>query len=179
MPYSIEEHKHRFAAWAAGRAANVIGCRFRVQQAKSILESVGLRTVSLSVQNLPSPGLFDIEHRKWRVGVIAAAQGYKLSFTHGVAAKLINVYLKSIFVCGNSHEDQRVKAIHPPIDSLLLDDLYRLNIGNNKSEWSKARKKRWSKLDSDSYENLINAIKSSVPEGAGLWEIEESWVGHQ
>lgn len=179
MSYSIEEHKHRFATWAAGRAANVRGCRFKVQQAKSILESAGLRTVSLSVQNLPPPEYFDIEHRKWRSEVIEAAEGHKLLFTHGVAAKLINVYLKSIFVCGNSHEDQRVKAIHPPIDSLLLDDLYRLNIGNKKSEWSKARKARWSKLDSDSYENLIKAIKSSVPAGAGLWEIEESWVGHQ
>jgi hypothetical protein len=37
MIYSIEEHKHRFAAWAASRAANVNKCRFRVEQGKKIL----------------------------------------------------------------------------------------------------------------------------------------------
>lgn len=38
MSYSIEEHKHRFAAWAAGRAATVNGCRFKVEDGKKILE---------------------------------------------------------------------------------------------------------------------------------------------
>ena len=179
MSYSIEEHKHRFASWAAGRAASVKGCRFKVGQAKNILESAGLRTISLSVQNLPPRDFFDIEHKKWRTCIIAAANKQDLSFTHGIAAKLINIYLKSIFVCGGAHEDPKIRAIHPPIDSLLLDDLYRLNIGNRRKEWNEARKTRWSKLDSDSYECLIKAIKFSVPEGAGLWEIEESWQGHQ
>lgn len=179
MPYSIEEHKHRFAAWAAGRAANVIGCRFKVAQGKEFLEEAGLKDVSLSIENLPSPDSFDTKHKEWRLGVINAAQKHKLVFSHGVAAKIINVYLKSIFVCGNDHEDQRVKAIHPPIDSLLLDDLYKKNIGDKKSEWNKARKIKWSKLNSEEYEDLIGAIKSSVPENLGLWEIEESWVGHQ
>ena len=36
--YSIIEHKHRFASWAAGRAANVKGCRFTVEQGKKIIE---------------------------------------------------------------------------------------------------------------------------------------------
>jgi hypothetical protein len=38
MPYSIEEHRHRFAVWAAGRAATVNGCRFKVEQGKEIIE---------------------------------------------------------------------------------------------------------------------------------------------
>lgn len=179
MPYSIEEHKHRFAAWAAGRAASVNRCRFTVEQGKQILEGAHIYDVSCGIQNLPEPNGFDEKHREWRNDVIQAAQQRQLTFTHGVAAKLINMYLKSIFVCSNHHEDPRVKAIHPPIDSLLLDALYRGNVGDRRHEWQAARRVRWSKLDSVQYENVISAIKQTVPQGNGIWQIEEYWQGFQ
>ncbi len=125
MPYTIEEHKHRFAAWAAGRAANVNGCRFTVEQGKNILEKAGLNDVANSIDNLHTPDAFDRMHKEWRNNVIKAAQTHGLTFTHGVAAKLINIYLKSIYVCGNDYNDKKVKVIHPPIDSVLLDALYK------------------------------------------------------
>ena len=109
MPYTIEEHKHRFSAWAAGRAANVIGCRFSVAQAKLILEVAGLKQLLVNPNNLPLPHDIDPRHREWRTNVIAAANGQELNFTHGVAAKLINIYLKAGFVCGGHHTDARVK----------------------------------------------------------------------
>ena len=185
MSYTIEEHQHRFAAWAAGRAANVNGCRFKVEQGKQILEDVGLNIVARTINNLPQPNEFDAEHRKWRNDVINAAKkhneknGKPLAFTHGVAAKLINIYLKSIFVCSGSHGDPKVKAIHPPIDSVLLDALYRQNIGQNRNAWQSARNTRWSKLNSQQYENVINAIQHTIPAGSGLWRIEEYWQGFQ
>ena len=89
------------------------------------------------------------------------------------------LFLKSIFVCSNHHEDPRVKAIHPPIDSLLLDALYRGNVGDRRHEWQAARRVRWSKLDSVQYENVISAIKQTVPQGNGIWQIEEYWQGFQ
>ncbi|MFZ0254059.1 MAG: hypothetical protein WAN46_00075, partial [Gammaproteobacteria bacterium] len=121
MTYSIDEHRHRFAAWAAGRAASVKGCRFTVKKAKDILESVGLRALVSTPKNLPYPECFDAEHRAWRQKIIERAGEPR--FTHGIAAKLINVYLKSAFVCGGYHEHPRVRAIHPPIDGLLLREL--------------------------------------------------------
>ena len=51
MSYSIEEHKHRFAAWAAVRAANVNGCRFTVEQGKDILEKAGMNRVAKSLDS--------------------------------------------------------------------------------------------------------------------------------
>jgi hypothetical protein len=111
MSYSIAEHKHRFAAWAAGRAATVSGCRFTVQQAKRILEAAGLNNLVDDVQKLPSPEQIDTSHRKWRNTVMAAAKAEGLLFTHGVAAKLINVYLKACFVCGGVHTDARVRPL--------------------------------------------------------------------
>ena len=179
MPYSIEEHKHRFASWAASRAANVNGCRFTVEQGKQILEEANMNYIAESISNLPIPKDFDNSHREWRNNVIRVAENHDLNFTHGVAAKLINIYLKSIYVCGSKHTDPKIRAIHPPIDSVLLNALYKRNIGGKKSEWQAARKTRWSKLTSTQYENVISAIRSVLPDRSGLWQIEEYWQGYQ
>ena len=53
-----------------------------------------------------------------------AAKDRGLDLTHGVAAKLINIYLKATFVSADHQDSPRVRAIHPPIDSILLDSLY-------------------------------------------------------
>jgi len=96
-----------------------------------------------------------------------------------VAAKLINIYLKSIFVCGSDSRNKKVKAIHPPIDSVLLDALYKQNVAGKKKEWQSAKKTRWSKLNSSQYQSIIDAIKVAIPNENGLWEIEEYWQGYQ
>jgi len=179
MPYTIEEHKHRFAAWAASRATSVKGCRFRVEQGKAILERVKLNRLLASPGNLPAPESFDEAHREWRNQVISAAQGLELEFTHGVAAKLINIYLKAAFVCGGYHNHVRVKAIHPPIDGLLLNELSRLNVGGFRRDWDEAKCIRWSKLNSDQYERVIHSIRAALKPNAALWEVEQHWPGYQ
>ena len=180
VSYSIIEHKHRFASWASGRAASVKNNRFTVEQGKKFIEESGLCKIATSIDNLPDPDEFDRHHYKWRESVIKTSKNYlNTPFTHGVAAKLINVYLKSIFVCGNQYENSRVKAIHPPIDSVLLNSLYEKNIGGLNKKWKTARETRWSKFNSNQYEDVISAIKQALPKGAGLWQIEYYWQGYQ
>ena len=180
MTYTIEAHKHRFSAWAAGRAASVNGCRFKVKQGKEIIEAVKLNLVAKTIDNLPQPNDFDNQHRKWRNRIIdTASQKFQLPFTHGVAAKLINIYLKSIFVCSVDNEDPRIKVIHPPIDRVLLNNLYKNNFGMQDSEWKTAKMIGWSKLNSEQYESLISAIRQALPACSGLWQIEEYWQGFQ
>lgn len=178
MPYTIEVHKHRFSAWAAGRAANVNGCRFTVQQAKQILEAAELNLLLSDPNNLPLPQDTDTQHRIWRNNVIMAAEDHGLTFTHGVAAKLINIYLKAGFVCGGYHEHANVQALHPPIDSVLLDELSARNFGGHRRAWNVARKIRWSNFDSQQYETVICNIRNAMP-NQGLWEIEQCWRGYQ
>jgi hypothetical protein len=176
MEYSIDEHKHRFAAWAAGRAASVIGCRFQVQEGKAILEKAEMKKLICSPDNLPLPQDIDSAHREWRRKVIEAAADFP--FTHGIAAKLINIYFKAAFVCGGYHNHERVRAIHPPIDRLLLEELSQRNIGGRKKIWNEARKIRWSNFNSEQYEKVIHNIRESM-EGAALWQVEKYWRGHQ
>lgn len=102
-----------------------------------------------------------------------------LDFTHGVAAKLINVYQKACFVCGGQDTDPRVQALHPPIDGLLLKELYRKNVGELRQEWSKARTIRWSKFTTDEYQNVITSIRSALGKNVPLWHIEKHWRGYQ
>ena len=102
-----------------------------------------------------------------------------LPFTHGIAAKLINGYLKDRFVCGGYHEHERVKCLHPPIDALLLGALAEENVGGHAQQWREFRDQRWSKFDSAMYQAVINLIRESLPAGEPLWKIEQYWRGHQ
>lgn len=178
MPYTIEDHKHRFASWAAGRAANVKGCRFSVKKGKAIIEAVGLNNLITSQDLLPLAHETDIRHRVWRGDIINAAEAQGLVFTHGVAAKLINIYFKAGFVCGGYHNHERVRSLHPPIDSLLLVELAKQNVGGFRREWNEARKIRWSNLNSEQYEIVIRCLRASMPNRA-LWEAEQYWRGYQ
>ena len=179
MDYSIHEHKHRFSAWAASRAATVTGCRFSVQQGRTILEDAGLNDLLVRPARLPTPPNIDATHREWRTAVVVAARRQGLTFTHGVAAKLINIYLKAGYVCGGKDDDPRVQALHPPIDSLLLEELYRNDVGGLRREWSQARKIRWSKFTSAQYETVIANIRSALGANVPLWHIEKYWRGYQ
>ena len=50
--------------------------------------------------NLPTPDCIDLSHKEWREKAILSAKRMNLiGFGHGIAAKLINVYLKGAFVC--------------------------------------------------------------------------------
>jgi hypothetical protein len=118
-------------------------------------------------------------HLKWREDVIAAAQGQGIIFTHGIAAKIINCYLKVRFVCAGAHNDARVQALHPPIDEVLLKELARLDFGGQANQWRKFRQARWSKFDSTTYQSVIDLIRQTLPADEPIWKIEEHWEGHQ
>jgi hypothetical protein len=179
VSYSIDLHRHRFAAWAAGRAASVKSCRFSVEQAKLIIEAAALDLLLVDPDALPLPNNIDEVHAGWRSNVIAEADHrFGLTFTHGIAAKLINVYLKAAFVCGGHHAHERVEALHPPIDGLLLDELARGGLGGQMAAWKSARAVRWSKLNSEQYQEVIDAVRLALP-GRPLWHVEEHWRGYQ
>jgi hypothetical protein len=177
-PYAIELHQHRFAAWAACRASSVVNCRFGVKQGRAILETSGFTAHFCRAEQLPAPDAVDGAHRQWRAAIMRATTSRKLRFTHGVAAKLVNVYLKSRFVCAGHHAHARAQSLHPPIDSVLLKGLADANVGGYTKEWKRAAKTRWSKFGSDDYEQLIALIRRSLKD-APLWKIEEYWRGNQ
>ncbi|AZD35145.1 hypothetical protein C4K22_2402 [Pseudomonas chlororaphis subsp. aurantiaca] len=178
-PYDIAEHRHRYTAWAASRAASTKTCRFDVSTGKAIIEATGLHLLLAGPQLLPPPERIDTQHKIWRETAIEAANNKGLvGFGHGVAAKLINVYLKGTFVCAGHELHPNVQALHPPIDKLLLDELYDHNVGGLRAIWAQARKQRWSKLDTEQYQAVINGIRGVLTERP-LWHVEAYWRGYQ
>ena len=179
MAYTIRNHKHRFSAWAASRAASVKNCRFNVETGKEIIEACHLQNFVDNPNALPEPQQLDTQHRQWRESIVKAGQKFELNISHGIAAKLINMYFKSALVCGGYHEDIRVKALHPPIDSLILDSLIENNVGGYKKEWRKFAKIRWSKLNCQEYEELIFKLRSCFGINNGFWQVESHWQGYR
>lgn len=170
--YTLFEHKHIFSAWAASRAASTKTCRFKVELGQEILEI-------LKNKKLPkSQKLFDEFHKNMRNFIITKAAKLGLNFTHGIAAKLINCYLKSMYVNDESIDKKIRNIIHPPIDSLLLESLYKNDVGGAKKKWKKAKNIRWSKFSSIEYQEVIDEI-IKIYNQEGLWKVEEYWSGYQ
>lgn len=140
------------------------------------LSDAGLKQLSNGLDQLPaSSEEFDEAHREWRVGIIKAI-GRNLS--HGRSAKLINVYLKALFLSdfGSSTivngGSTPVDFIHPPIDRLLLLGLAK-NAPRCRDEWRKLRDANWTEFDQQKYENVIELVRETT--GGKLWKIEEYW----
>jgi hypothetical protein len=180
MPYTIEEHKHRLAVWAAASAAMTSPlCRFTVEKGKTILEACGFDANLAAPEQLPVPSSIDAIHGQWRSQSMLTARTEGIDgFTDGVAAKLINCYLKVRFICGGFHEHERVAALHPPIDSLLLEGLAAKDVGHHAAEWKRFAAWRWSKLSSSQYQEIIDLIRECQGTEA-LWKIEEYWIGYR
>jgi hypothetical protein len=177
-PYGIRRHNHLFAAWAASRAASVNGCRFSVEQGRKTLEASGFGSNFSEPAQLPSAKRMDKKHWEWRARVIRAAKKRGLSFTDGVAAKLINCYLKVRFVCGGHHKHERVCNLHPPIDRGLLKSLATRNDGGYAKEWRQLGRVGWSKFNAEQYEHGVALIRKCL-KGKPLWMIEKHWKGNQ
>lgn len=177
MSYTAGLHQHRLASWAAATAASASSlCRFTVQAGVNILEKAGFNEL-LSLKDLPGITDIDAAHKKWRSAVMNAASMEGITFTDGIAAKLINCYLKVRFVCGPDADKPHVRALHPPIDRILLDGLARRNVGGFQEKWKQANRWAWSKFTSDQYQEVIDHVRLVV--GDEMWKIEEYWQGFQ
>jgi len=179
MSYTIQTHTHLFSSWAASRAASVTHNRFKVEIGQNILKEANLVQFISNPNSLSSSQTeFNQNHRQWRENIIEIANNYQLSFTHGISAKLINIYFKSAIICGGHHEHENIKYIHPPIDSVLLKKLASINFNGKAKFWRKSNNKRWSKFSAYEYEEVIQEIKNGL-KGEPLWTIEQYWQGFQ
>lgn len=184
--YTSQIHRHRFASWCAASAANKSrNCRFKIEQGVILIEESGLCVLSNGWNTLPQATDFDSWHRINREKLVTAAlkiidNGRNHVFSHGVAAKLINCYLKALFIAGigdtlSPENRQKCDAIYPPIDRLLLGSLAIKNVGGFGTQWKGYEKKGWSNFSCDDYEAVIDLVKKTT--NGELWKIEYYWRG--
>ncbi|WP_146345901.1 hypothetical protein [Falsiphaeobacter marinintestinus] len=181
--YSPAEHRFRFAAWAASRAASRGLSGFSTAIAQKALKAAKLCAICNGPSNLPeNANDFDAAHRVWCKSVIEAS-GPNSVLSYGRAAKLVNVYLKVLFLSDFGLKSQaptvdraRVDAIHPPIDRVLLTELARQE-PTHKDFWKAMRNKGWTNFDQDEYQDVIAKVREIT--NGQLWRIEAYWKGSQ
>lgn len=105
-----------------------------------------------------------------------------IDFSFGRAQKLVNIYLKTVLVCGGHHQHPSVALLHPPLDSELFKGIRsflsknRATMGEARSVFSAAQKcnSRWTMFSEADYVAHIDAIKLLMA-GKPLYQVEEYW----
>lgn len=195
MQYSYAEHRHRFAAWAAGRAASRGLKSWKQGVPINLLEKCDVRQYADDWSRLPTTSEgFDELHRGWRAQLVThpLSQGLgkeENNFTYGRAAKFLNVYLKVMVVNAMTPAEhaslgqeslQRLSVIHPPVDGELLKNISRAHCSRISAIriWKSASRPAWTRFDDTAYEEVIQLLRV-LADGAPLWTLEAYWPGHQ
>ncbi|AWB34721.1 hypothetical protein [Orrella marina] len=178
--YSIEKHKHVYAQWCAAAAygRGLVGggnsLAFDLIEVSGLGQVTGPEHIGQNVDEWQMSFMKKIEAEAARLGV--------RSFSFGRAQKLVNIYLKTILVCGGHHDHPKVPLLHPPLDLELFKGL-RTFLSKNRDAMSEARSAflcaqrrnpRWTTFSEADYVAHIDAIKllmASKP----LYQVEEHW----
>lgn len=169
MEYSEYSHRHNFSIWAAARAAQ--RGFTNVEMLRNALERCG---IDIYIKSPCQKCDFDDSHKKWCNSICdyLNEKGVK-NVTYGRAAKLVNVYLKSMVVL-NDLSGEEAGYIHPPLDRILLQNIAR-NPGLEKSAKKTIKKSNWTQLEEKGYFDLI-AILKEINGNQPFWMIEEYWT---
>lgn len=186
------EHRFRFATWAAATAASRSRavCSFTVETGARLLRETPLKFLALGPHWLPEPNSFDEVHHRWCFD-LSRRDDRPEGFNYGIAAKLVNVYTKALFLPAfgggwfhpydsslvDNDYTRRCEALHPPIDSILLRELALRDQGGLGREWRQLRDRRWSNFEEEDYFKAIRLMKQVT--GNRPWRIEALWQGYQ
>jgi hypothetical protein len=175
MRYQIDEHRHRFSAWAAARATQRGFCDTR--KLLRALEACKVR------EFIAEPNFGDIDetrfdsiHHDWCVEVVNSLKKAGVrNVTFGRAAKLIAIYLKSAVVLGPCTRTAFARVAHPPIDSILLGNLVKCPDvkSEHRPEWKKTK---WTKLNGKQYKRLVAQLRQVDGGTEPLWKLERFWT---
>jgi hypothetical protein len=174
VSYDLPEHRHRFAVWAAARAAQ--RGFTTVRNLRNALQATDVRAVLSAPQTLQfSAGQFDNLHRKWCASICATLTERQIrNVTYGRSAKLIAVYLKAVIIMGERYDSPLGRNLHPPIDRILLQALASSEKikSDHKAAW---RSKNWTQFSETEYYELIGQLRNALPRDAPFWRLEEYW----
>lgn len=175
MPYDHFEHRHRFAAWAAARAA-----QRGWTSTSNLVDSLDQAGIPEFLRNpnadCASQQAFEDLHKKWCSFIVSFLKDKRVKGTsYGHAAKLVAVYLKAMVVNVPDGTSRLAHFAHPPIDKILLQNLSRCS--ELKSEHQPAwRKVAWTRLGSDAYYELITQLRGALSENDPWWKLEKHWT---
>ncbi len=170
--YDLDVHRHRFAVWAAARAMQRGLAGGKLANLASATEDTSReRRQCLRVD---SQAAFDKAHRAWSEAFLEAMRQHAPTMSYGHAAKFVNIYLKTVVVCGGGGPPGLAAIIHPPIDEMLLKALARDQAfdENHRSLW---RDSRWTTFSYEDYIEVIASLRAEGLDQPGFWMVERYW----
>lgn len=173
-PYTLFEHRHRFAVWAAARAAQ--RGFTSIKNLRFALENTDIKEFSWNPISLQTDeSTFKTKHRIWCQSICDTLKEIRVqNVTFGRAAKLVAVYLKSMMLTPANSKYSLAKVIHPPIDRILLHTLARQpDIDKNTRNTFKAI--NWTALDEKGYRALVKKLRKIPKPNAPFWTLEKYW----
>ena len=177
--YTLAEHRHRYAAWCAARAAGrgLAGATNGVFRAALEASELPDLLRAGSEQWPASQPAFDRAHRGWCAAAVNSLHDQGVTdATFGRAAKLVAIYLKTLLVCGGRDRTPLARVAHPPIDRVLLKALSRERRfpTSARALW---RDTNWTAMDADAYDRIIASLRDAGLDGDGFWRAERWWIG--
>lgn len=172
--YEINEHRHRFAVWAAARAAQRGFAD--VNTLRKALERCGVvEFVETANFDDVDDKRFDTLHRQWCSAIVdSLVKAGVAHVTYGRATKLIGMYLKSMVVLGPGSGTALARTVHPPVDGILLRKLAASLMNSEYSrEWARVR---WTKLTHKQYYELIGQLREALGPDEPFWKLERFWT---
>lgn len=170
MSYTIFEHRHKFAVWAAARAVQRGWKNAKVPKLKDAIERSGIK------QFLEKPSCMDTTqkdfeniHRQWCGSIKKYLSSTGLDTSYGRVTKLVAIYIKSMVIVAGAEHTSLGMVAHPPIDRLLLQSL------GSEFDLPTLRNLNWTQLDENDYYTLIDVLRCTVPNNQPFWMIEEYW----
>ena len=158
MNYDLAEHRHRFAVWAAARAAQ--RGFTTVGNLRQALESTDIRAFLATPQSFHvSAAEFDTVHRGWCSSIVSSLSHHQIAnVSFGRAAKLVAVYLKATVIMGEGWNSSLGHNLHPPIDRILLQGLASSKriTSPHKVAWPSIN---WTQLNESAYFDLIVQLR--------------------
>lgn len=176
--YELVEHRHRFAVWAAARAAQRRLAGGSTPNFSAAIEACGVvEFAAAGAGAWPSTaGMFDDLHRTWCNKLVSSLRaGGAVKATYGHAAKAVAIYLKSMVVNAGFEDTELAKNLHPPVDSILLKSLARDSRFSRESRhlWDGTT---WTELDESAYFRLIESFRREGLNIPAFWFIERYWT---
>ena len=204
--YNLDLHKHTLSKWAASRAASQSkGFKFSVELGSKLLlfgkkESQVIDEEFIDyikqIENFNSQDDYDSWHHQTILNMTSYTHELKQlldkhnksfnNYTYGIAAKILNCYLKVFFL--ESFGNQKfADFIHPPVDAILLkalrkEDKKLFNFKNSIfTNIGVLKIPTWTRINENEYKMIIKLMKEFVSSKnqKGLWKIESFWIGHQ
>jgi hypothetical protein len=168
-PYTSEEHMHRYACWAAARAAQRGWKGGNAVNIKAALEEVGLRgKLRKLAEDKPDAARYQCWHSTIANELIQSFNDIGLIASYGRVAKIIAIYVKTVYVAKDPLGPLSMAA-YPPVDRELL-----MAVKRSKETPPYEHGLSWTGFTEKDHDNAIAYLRRLV-ENRPFWEVERYW----